>query len=308
MTVDISVIDKGLIRSYIQHMRTLICLLLVSASFVSVSASAEQPAQQKTASSEYAITVIPYYSPEKLWTKFTPLLEYLKKTTGKPWELKLYPNHDATIEAICSGEVSFALLGPVPLARSIQKCSAEPAAVAVGPDGTLFYHSVIVSTDPSMTLARLKGKRIGMFKGSTAAHIVPFKMMLNAGLSRTEINPVFFEGQDSIMNGLLNGEVEAAGMKDVLFRRFSDSRLKVLKTSEPLPNFAFASAPGLNSRTKDLFLKALFRLRPKTSEADRKLMQEWDDEIKNGFVAPSRDYRSSVMDLYAAYQEVMVGR
>jgi ABC-type phosphate/phosphonate transport system substrate-binding protein len=172
---------------------------------------------------------------------------------------ELYPNHDSTIDALCKGEVSLALLGPVPLARSIEKCGAKTLAVAIGADGTLFYHSVIVTTDPSISnLPQLKGKQIGLFKGSTAAHILPMKMLSSAGLNKDDVKPVFFEGQDRIMNALLTGEVTAAGVKDVLYKRFSDTRLRVLKTSEPLPNFAFASSPKVSSQTKALFQKHCF--------------------------------------------------
>ncbi len=282
------------------------CVLALFVALSGVSGAEQKKAEAPEGKSEYTITIIPYYSPEKLYVKFIPLVEYLRKTTGKPWELKLYPTHDTTIDAICSGEVSLALLGPVPLARSIEKCGVETTAVAIGSDGTLFYHSVIVATDPSVTsLAQLKGKQIGLFKGSTAAHILPVKMLRTAGLGKSDVKPVFFEGQDRIMNALLAGEVEAAGMKDVLYKRFNDSRLRVLKTSEPLPNFAFVAAPNLNRKTKELFAKAVLKLKPAKNEADKKLMQDWDDEIKNGFIPPSPSYRPSVMNLLSVYREVM---
>ncbi len=271
-------------------------------------ADAGQGAEKHTRSSEYTITVIPYYSPEKLWIKFSPLIEYLRQTTGKRWKLKLYPSHDATIDALCRGEVSFALLGPVPLARGIERCGVEATAVAIGPDGTLFYHSVIVTLDPAISsLPQLKGKKIGMFRGSTAAHVVPFKMLMSAGIGRVDIKPVYFEGQDRIMNALLGSEVAAAGVKESMLKRFADAHLRVLQTSEPLPNFAFSASPKLNSQTKELFVDALLRLKPRKNLDHRRLMLDWDDEIKNGFVQPPASYRASVMDLLSVYREVMSG-
>ncbi len=283
------------------------CLFLVILGCFAWPVSAEEEGiPKKDELSEYTITVTPYYGPEKLWAKFSPFVEYLRKATGKPWELKLYPTHDATIDAICKGEVSVAIFGPVPLGRSIEKCGVGTVAVAIGMNKTLFYHSVIVTIDPSIaSLSQLKGKSIGLFKGSTAAHVVPLKMLSAAGLKKGDINPVFFEGQDKIMNALLNGEVNAAGMKDVLFNRFSDSRLRVLKTSEPLPNFAFATTPKLSSNTKKLIVKTLLGLKPQKNKDHRRLMQDWDDEIKNGFVAPPKSFYSSVMNLLSVYLEVM---
>src|SRR5574341_537506 len=88
-----------------------------------------------TGSRVYTLSVIPFYGPEKIWTLYTPLITYLKKTTGLTWELKLYPNHDALIEGLCGGEITIALLGPVPLGRASMKCGVEPLLVALGRDG-----------------------------------------------------------------------------------------------------------------------------------------------------------------------------
>src|SRR5512137_2206836 len=98
----------------------------VAAAFLAVAAlaAAERPASPPAKqASEYTLTIIPYYSPEKIWIKFSPLIEHLKRTTGLPWELKLYHNHEALLEGLCRGDVSFALLGPVPLGRAIDQCN-----------------------------------------------------------------------------------------------------------------------------------------------------------------------------------------
>ena len=279
----------------------LICLCIFSG-----TAAAAQGQAKHAQASEYTITIIPYYGPEKLWAKFSPLVEYLQQTTKKPWELKLYRSYDATINALCAGEVSFALLGPVPLARGIERCDLEISAVAVAIDGSLFYRSVIVTMDPAISsLSQLRGLKIGMFRGSTAAHIIPFKMLLDEGIYRSDIRPVFFEDHDRVMNALLDGEVAAAGVKDSVYKRSGDTRLRVLKTSEPLPNYVFAASPKLRNQTKALFADALLRLKPQKNLDHRRLMLDWDDEIKNGFVLPPASYRSSVMELLDIYREVM---
>jgi hypothetical protein len=35
------------------------------------------------------------------------------------------------------------------------------------------------------------------------------------------------------------------------------------------------------------------------------MMQDWDDEIKNGFISPPASYVPSVMNLFSVYREVM---
>lgn len=289
---------------FVMHKKRLLPFLLL---FLAAAPgwAAEPAAETRAVRNPYTVTVIPYYAPEKLWAKFAPFVEYLKEATGHPWELKLYHNHASLIDGLCKGEVTFALLGPVPLGRVIDKCKAGVEAVALGRDGKPFYRSVILTGDRTITsLAMLRGKKFGVFKGSTAAHIVPLKLLKDAGVAEAEVLRVVYESQDRIMHELLSGEIAAAGVKDTLFLKFRNEPLRVLSTSSPLPGFAFASAPGSRAALRKAFVEALLALAPRRSEKDRLRMADWDDEIKNGFIAPPPDFRSSVQNVLAAYNEI----
>ena len=265
------------------------------------SASAEQQADRR-----YTITVIPYYSPEKIWVKFSPFVEYLKRDTGLPWELKLYHNHESLLAGLCGGEVSFALLGPVPMGRAVERCNARIAAVALGKDGDPFYRSVILTSDPSVrSLERLRGKRFGLFRGSTAAHIFPLKMLEVAGVMANDIVPVFFESQERIMNALLEREVAGAGVKENLYLKFKEDRLRILKTSDKLPGFALAVSPAADATAAKALVGSLLPLNPRKSPKHRHLMQDWDDEIKNGFIPPPPDFGASVKNALSVYNEII---
>lgn len=278
-------------------------LLLLLPGFGAAQRASSPPAGRD---SEYTISVIPFYSPEKIWTLYAPFVDFLRESTGKPWELKLYASHDKLIEGLCDGKVSLALLGPVPLGRVMEKCGAEPITVALGRDGTPFYRSILVTSDPAInSVEGLRDKKVGMFKGSTAAHVVPRKLLREAGLGNGEFVPVFYEGQDHIVNALLARQISGAGLKEGLFKKFKGEGLRALKASEPLPNFAFAAAPGLSGATRKLFTETLLRLHPATSESDAKRMATWDDEIRNGFITPTASFNSSIKELLALTNEVM---
>jgi phosphonate transport system substrate-binding protein len=289
-------------------MRILLQFCLLCAMILSLPAqAAEAPEKQAAqAPSLYTVTVVPYYSPEKIWTKFSPLIDYLRKTTGQPWQLKLFRNHESLLEGLCSGEVSFALVGPVPLARVIDRCGAGVAAVALGRDGKPFYQSVLLTADPRVTSpGGLKGHPFALFKGSTASHVYALKMLHDAGLKDDDIMPVYFESQDHIMNALLAGSVSGAGVKMSLYEKFRDQPLRVLMTSNELPGFAFAVAPGLNEAVRKQFTAALLRLHPLADESDRRLVKDWDDEIKNGFILPPAGFDRSVAGVFAVYREIL---
>ncbi|RII31151.1 MAG: hypothetical protein CXR30_04935 [Geobacter sp.] len=268
-------------------------------------ASAATHDKDGAASTPYSFAVIPFYSPEKIWLLYSPFVEYLAKTTGKPWELKLFHDHDEFINAICSGKTSIALAGPVPLSRAYEKCGAKPFLVALGKNGMPLYHSVLLTNDLTMKRVQdLRGKRIGFFKGSTAAHILPAKMLKDAGLGMSAIKPIFLDSQDRIMAALFSGEIVAAGVKETLYQKFAMEPLRVLRISDPLPNFAFCLTSAFPETLRQRLTKALLSLKPLANSRDAETVKGWDDEIKNGFMVPDKLYMPSVLKLHRIYEEV----
>lgn len=242
------------------------------------------------------IAIVPFYTPESIWRAYTPLINYLNKSTGMKWELKLVDSHDDVVRGLCAGEIDIALLGPVPYSRAHEQCGAKPLLAAVSGDGTPFYRSVIVTADPAIkTLGEVRGKRFGFLKNSTASYVLPRKLLDDEGITLDMIQPVYYQSQDRIVEGLLKNEIDAGGIKEALYKKFKKFNLKRLKASEPLPNFVFCAAPQLRPQVAEAFTTALLRLKPRASAADKKLMREWDDEIKNGFIKPPETFFSDIL-------------
>lgn len=242
-----------------------------------------------------SIGIIPFYSPEKIWALYQPLIEYLNKTTDIKWELKLFKEHEALVKGICANEVSIAFLGPVPLGRAYEACGVDVLLVALGKDGKSHYRSIIFTADPKIkSLKDLNGKPFPFVKGSTAAHILPAKMLTEEGI---EFKPVFYKSQEKIVQAVLNQEVLAGGVKELIYEKFKSFNLKVLKASEPIPNHAFCASPAIDKKVAEKFKRALLKLKPITNEKDKELVKDWDDEIKNGFILPYDGYLKEVLRL-----------
>lgn len=253
----------------------------------------------------YTFAVIPYYSPEKIWTLFTPFVEHLRKSTGQPWTLRLYHNHEEFIADLCGGRISMALAGPAPLSSAHETCGVRPLLVALTKNGQPTYHSMLVTTDPAVkNLKGLTGKRIGFFKGSTAAHIMPVKMLMDAGVHQTDIRAVFLESQDRILSALLAGEISAGGMKETLYQKFGSHNLRVVATSPPLPNFALCVLPSFPAKAREKVVSSLIRLKPRLNPHDAKIVRDWDDEIKNGFMLPGEAFLPSVIAFRTLVRDV----
>jgi phosphonate transport system substrate-binding protein len=279
--------------------------MLVLAATGSSAFAAPSAARATGHGATYTFAVIPFYTPEKIWTLYSPFIDYLNKNTGVSWELQLYHSHDDLIADLCSGKISAALLGPAPLGRANNKCGATPLLAALGKDGKPSYHSVIMTNSPTVSsLKNLKGKKFGFFKGSTAAHILPAKMLKDAGLGMADIQPVFFESQDRIISALLSGEIAAAGVKETLARKFSGEGLKIIAVSPPLPNFSLCATPTLAAAVKQSLTSSLIRLKPLTNSKDAETVKSWDDEIKHGFTLPDKEFLPSVMKIFGIFSEI----
>lgn len=279
-----------------RFVRFAFALLLASVLAGAVPAAAAGP---KPAGPVKTLAVTPYYAPEKMWQLFSPVVEYLRRETGEPWELKLYPTHREMLAAVCAGDVDVTLLGPVPLGEVNETCGAAPFLVPLGKNGSPVYHSMLVTSDPSVhSAAELRGKKIGFLRGSTAARVLPLQMLRDAGLAPGSYEAVFLPSQDKLMTALLDGAIAAAGFKEALYRRFEKEHLRLLRTSDPVPNFAFGALPSQPPAFREKFVAALLKLRPRERAADAAAVKAWDDEVKNGFMLPAADFLPSVKRLH----------
>jgi ABC-type phosphate/phosphonate transport system substrate-binding protein len=115
---------------------------------------------------------------------------------------------------------------------------------------------------------------------------------------------VFLESQDRIMAALLAGEVAAGGLKETLYQKFRKENLRIVATSDQLPNFALCALPSFPEKARDRLLAALLRLKPLASKADAETVTHWDDEIKNGFSIPDEHFLPAIINFYSTYWEV----
>lgn len=245
------------------------------------------------------LSIVPFYAPEQLWRLYSPLVEFLRQETGEPWELALQPGHEALVDAFCAGGIDLAVLGPVPLARVNRRCGGVPFLVALGAEGDATYRSVLLTADPAVTsVAGLRAKEVGFFRGSTAAHVVPARMLADAGLEPDAYRPVWLESQDRLVAALLAGRISAAGVKSALYERVKDEAgLRLLGTSGPLPNFSVVASPSLPPAARERIAAALLRLRPAQRAADAERVRSWDDELRHGFVRATPEHLAAARAL-----------
>lgn len=237
----------------------------------------------------YYISIVPMYAPGLILNYYSPLIDYVKKETKTNWELRYYHTHKDLVRGFCNKEIDIAFSGPVPFALAKKDCSAKELIVALNSDGRPYYNSVIFTSNRGIKFLKdLQDKKFGYVKGSTLAHVVPFKMLEDAGI---KVQPVAFKRHEEIIKAVLSGEIAAGGVKESLFKKFSSqSNIFMIERSQDIPNFIFFAQGDIDKNVAKEFIKALIKLKPLQNPKHREITSTWDDEAKNGFIMPTKEY------------------
>jgi phosphonate transport system substrate-binding protein len=275
----------------------ILCLILavfISCQFIPFAGATEK---------DTFVGIVPFHAPEKILPLYSSFVDYLNKNTRVRWHLKIYPNHDSIIKALCDGEISIALVGPILAYVSNKECKAEPLILPLNEEGASEFKIYIVTADQKIKKIKdLQGKRIGLFKPITIANIVTRKMLEDEGLSDNNVKFVIYNTLERIINDVLTDEIKAGGVRRMSHISFQDLNLKVLKTSEPVPGFAFIASPKAPNPAKKEFVDVLMRLNSLEKNRFKEITSGWDEIIKHGFVVPQKGYLKDIERFYLMYE------
>lgn len=259
-----------------------------------------------SAEQKVTLGVLPFYSYEKLVIFYKPFVDYLTKTTGLKWEFVYYSNYDDLIVNLCKGEIDIAYIGPLPFARAYRDCKVKPLLTVLNEEGKASFRAVIFTANKAInSLQDLKGKRFGFgSRTSTAAYVIPRKMLEDSGVDKKDIEPVYFRNHDDIIKAVLTGKIDAGAIREPVFEQYKNPSIRVIATSKELPNFVFVSSPKTKQSIQERFTKTLLSLKPQSKTSDRELVSNWDPELRQGFVRVPKDYvevTRQLLELYHRY-------
>jgi phosphonate transport system substrate-binding protein len=270
-----------------RRLRTRSVRLALAASIVAAAVAMAAPPAPEPAGGEpdpLRLGAVGFYNPRLMYLKYQALVDYLSDTTGRRWELVIGAGYQGTVDALCAGDLTLAYLGPWTYVRAHDRCGVEPVA-RLQTGGSATYHSLILVRDdaPFEAVADLEGARIGFGAPlSTSSHLMPRAMLLAAGLEPASYECRFYGHHERAARAVLLGEVDACGVRDAVGYRAVQRGLRVLATSEPIPNFPIVAAPGLPADLLEAIDDALVR-RPQQDAEVAARMRAWDAEIRDGF-------------------------
>jgi len=243
------------------------------------------------------------FDPIEMYERYQPMMDYLTRTTSYQFHLKISHNYAEGVRHLTEGKTQIASLGDGAVIGAIQKHGAIPIVKPLNQDGRPLYRCffIIPSKSGIRSLRELKGKTVALgYYHSITGNLIPRQMMNSYGIGKGELASLSnLANHTTVAKAVLKGEYQAGAVKDVVAIRWVPRGLRILAASEELPSTPIVArhdAPPRLIREVTRALVKLDRLSPK----DRKILEHWDEEYKNGFVAASADDYRNVGRLYSS--------
>jgi len=208
-------------------------------------------------------TMIPKKDMDEQLQEYQPLTRLLSDGLGLPVEIVRSSSYESAVDALVSGAVDVAVLGPAAyiMARTRDTGIKPFASLAVQPGtytpaGSFYYSLLLVNADsPSRQPADLEGARVALTDpASTSGALIPkteFSTVVSRPLSGFFGGQLYAGGHDKAMDALLARDVDAAFVSssrvdEYLARGIIDENtFRVIWRSSPLHYDPFVFRSGL---------------------------------------------------------------
>ena len=198
-----------------------------------------------------------------------PLRDYLAKAVGKPVELIIPTNYNATVEALGNGSLDFAYLGGLTYVKAHARYGVDPL---VQRDADREFHALFITgTDsPVHTLADLKGKRFAFGDiNSTSGHLMPYAVMREAGIDANKDLTFRYTGSHpATAKAVEAGAVDAGAIDESVYQAMladgslDKAKVRVFHTSPPFVDYVWVARKDVGAAEREKFAQAFLALDP----------------------------------------------
>lgn len=191
---------------------------------------------------------------EKNDATYRPLADYLSKKLNRPVELRTVDSWEGLAKSLANGETDLALMGPWGYVLANHQAGVQVISTILY-DGKPEYFAITVTSPKSgiNTLTDLKGKTFAFGdKGSTSGYLIPLHHFMIQGIDPEKyFSKVIHTSHQAIETQVTQGVLDAGAdynrnrnaMIEQGLIKAEDS--KIIWTSDPLPNDAFAISATL---------------------------------------------------------------
>jgi phosphonate transport system substrate-binding protein len=208
-------------------------------------------AQQPTGTAKPGILTVGFIPAEDaraMVRQSQAIMDIVAKQTGLKVDAFVGSDYNATIEALRTGHVDVALLGPFSYVLATTQAPVEAFAVTVvAKTMQPSYRSIIIARNesPISALAEIKGRTFAFVDpGSTSGYMVPAAAFITSGITPEKdfAKVMYSGGHDATIVAVAEGKVDAGSVADRIYERgcakgLADcNKLKIVWKSDPIPN------------------------------------------------------------------------
>jgi phosphonate transport system substrate-binding protein len=235
--------------------------LFLSAVFSSpAESSGTQNGPQWSGPPPLVFIIPPVENVSAMYEQFLPLKEYIEKEISRPITLEIARNYQEAISDIGTGKAGLAFLDPSAYCEARHLHKVVPLAKTVL-GGSSRYRSVIVARkdSPIDRIAEGKGMRLALGNtSSSSSYLIPAVMFKEVGLVLDDFASVgFLENEDRIALSVLTRKHDLGGMSERIALKYLDDGLKIIRTSEAIPQYSICASSKLPRDVRDKIRKAL---------------------------------------------------
>jgi phosphate/phosphite/phosphonate ABC transporter binding protein len=207
-----------------------------------------------------------------MYEKFLPLKEHLEKAISRKIVLRIAQNYQEAIESIGTGQAHLAYLDPSAYCEARQRYRIVPLAKAIR-NGASTYKSVIVTREDSHInrIIDAKGKRLALGNiWSSSSYLIPTVMFKEVGINIKDFDSIdYLEHEDRIALSVLSRKHNVGGLSEGVAAKYIKDGLKVIKTSEAIPQYSLCAYSGLSANLQNKIQRALISINEKNVELIR---------------------------------------
>lgn len=198
---------------------------------------------------------------ENLQSSFGGILKHLETSGEYTFVVSTFNDYESLYEAFKAGKVDLALVGAVKYAEA----HYETGAIPIIAEGGMTRSMVIVRNDSSIKEVKsLTGRTFAMgYEGSTSTHLMPLLLLSKSLVKESDLARVAFIGadQDKIVDEVLSGRADAAGIVESVFEKYKD-RVRALETSDPFPGGPLIAGKNADPKMIEAVRKLFLSYRP----------------------------------------------
>ncbi|RJQ49461.1 MAG: phosphate/phosphite/phosphonate ABC transporter substrate-binding protein [Nitrospiraceae bacterium] len=209
--------------------------------------------------------ILPVENVSVMYEKFLPLKNYLEKELSRKVVLKVAQNYQEAIESIGTGKAHLAYLDPSAYCEAKQQHKIVPLVKTISA-GSSTYRSVLVTRKDSAVsrIIDAKGKRVALGNiWSSSSSLIPSVMFKEVGINLKDFTIVdFLEHEDRIALSVLTGKHDIGGLSEKVAKKYINDGLRIINTSEAIPQYSVCAYPGLPKSLQDTIRQALISIEP----------------------------------------------